>query len=72
MTLPIGYLRIAGDWSYAPLRHGLIVRAPDGTERYCQPGDDEAAIRDIIAALDEIESGEKRAGVCAVALGDYF
>lgn len=72
MEIPKGYLRIAGDWSYAPLRVGLVVRAPDGEEIYCQPGDDENAMRENIAALDEIDGDDKRATICAMMLGEYF
>lgn len=70
--LPKGYLRIAGDWSYAPLRVGLVIRAPNGKEVYCQPGDDEVAMRLNIEALGEIEGDEARATICAMILGEYF
>lgn len=72
MTLPKGYYRIAGGWSYAPLRVGLIVRNPDGEEIYCQSGDDENAMRANIEALDEIDDDDKRATICAMVLGEYF
>jgi hypothetical protein len=73
--LPAGYIRIAGEWSYAPLRVGLVVRAPDGQEIYIQPGDDETAMRANIEALDEISedtTDAKRATICAMILGEYF
>jgi hypothetical protein len=70
--LPRGYLPIAGGYSYAPLRVGLSVRAPDGKEIYCQPGDDETAMRANIDALDEIEEGDKRATIADMVLGGYF
>lgn len=65
------YLNIAGGYSYAPLRVGLVVRNPQGREAYFQPGDDEAAIRETIEALDEIPE-DKQAIIADMALGDYF
>jgi hypothetical protein len=71
-ALPKGYLAISDAFSYAPLRVGLIVRRnEDGKEIFCQPGDDENAMRENIAALDEI-SDDKRATIAAMMLGDYF
>lgn len=67
-----GYIAIAGGYHYAPLRCGLTVRAPDGREVYCQPGDDEAAMRANIDALDEIDGDDKRAIVADMVLGEYF
>lgn len=80
MAHPQGYLGIGGDYSYAPLRAGLVLRAPNGKEVYFQPGDDEAAIRSEIEALDELScdilSGhiteEKHSDICDLALGEYF
>jgi hypothetical protein len=74
-TLPRGYLPIAGGYSYAPLRVGLVVRNPAGQEIYCQPGDDETAMRANIEALDEISedtSDAKRATIADMMLGEYF
>jgi len=48
---------------------------PQGREVYFQPGDDEHAIRETLAALDEIsldESDPKRAMVADAVLGEYF
>lgn len=73
--LPRGYLPIAGGYSYAPLRVGLILRNPKGRDVYVQPGDDETAMRENIAALDEISedvTDAKRATVADMMLGDYF
>lgn len=73
--LPAGYLAIGGGYAFAPLRVGLIVRNPQGREVYCQPGDDESAMRETIEALDEISpdcSDEKRGIIADMALGDYF
>lgn len=70
--LPKGYIRIAGDWSYAPLRVGLVVCAPDGAEIYVQPGDSEDTMRANIEALDEIEGDDKRAKIATMLLGEYF
>lgn len=75
MAHPQGYLRIAGEWSYAPLRVGLVIRAPDGAEVYFQPGDEEDTARETIAAIEEFDIKEvgSLAEHCAnVALGDYF
>lgn len=67
-----GFLAIADGWSYAPLRVGLIVRRDaDGKQIYCQPGDDENAMRANIEALDEIPD-DKRATIADMMLGDYF
>jgi hypothetical protein len=65
------YIQIAGGYSYAPLRVGLVIRDPQGREVYCQPGDDEAAMRANIEALDEV-SGDKRGIIADMVLGDYF
>lgn len=67
-----GYIQIAGGYSYAPLNVGLTVRHPDGREIYCQPGDDETAMRANIDALDEIDEGDKRATIADMVLGEYF
>ena len=71
IDIPKGYIRIAGNWSYAPLRCGLVVRAPDGQEVYCQPGDDESAMRANIEALDEVEDSKQEA-IAGMIFGDYF
>lgn len=69
--LPSGYLRIAGGWIYAPLRVGLSLRAPDGSECYFQPGDDTAEILAQIDAIGEIPD-ERQEAICAMVFGDYF
>jgi hypothetical protein len=74
-ALPKGYLPIAGGYSYASLRVGLVVRNPDGKEIFCQPGDDENAMRENIAALDEISedvTDAKRGTIADMMLGEYF
>lgn len=69
---PAGYTEITpGGFSYARLRVGLIVRAPDGSEVYCQPGDDTAAMLANIEALEEVAE-DKRPTIAAMALGEYF
>lgn len=71
--LPKGYFAISTSFSYAPLRVGLVVRRnSDGKEIYCQPGDDENAMRANIESLDEIETGHKRDIVAGMVLGEYF
>ncbi len=68
-----GYLPIAGGYSYAPLRVGLVVRNPAGQDVYVQPGDDEAAMRETIEALGELDvTDDKRALVTDMTLGEYF
>lgn len=73
---PFGYLAISHDYSYAPLRVGLVVRRnADGKEIYCQPGDDENAMRENIDALDEISTDwhdSKRRTIADMMLGEYF
>ncbi len=69
------YQEIGGGYSYASLRVGMVVRAPNGKEIYCQIGDDENAMRATIEALDEISddvTDAKRAIIADMALGDYF
>lgn len=69
------YQPIGGGYAYATLRVGLIVRNPAGQEIYCQPGDDENAMRDNIAALDEISLNtdcSKRGIIADMVLSDYF
>lgn len=68
-ALPRGYTAIAGGYSFARLRVGLIVRAPNGREVYCQPGDDEAAMAANIDSLDEIDGEDKRAIIADMILG---
>ena len=70
-TMANGYIEIAGGYSYAPLRVGLVLRNPDGAEIYCQPGDDENAMRENIDALEEVEES-KRAIIADMTFSDYF
>ncbi len=74
--LPKSYIAISLDYSYAPLRVGLVVRRNhDGKEIYCQPGDDENAMRENIDALDEISTDwhdSKRRTIADMTLGEYF
>jgi hypothetical protein len=71
MTLPNGYHTIAGQWSYAPLRVGLIVRNPDGEEIYFQPGDDASEAMNQIEAIQDLP--ESRAPIiAAMVFGEYF
>jgi len=66
------YQQIAGGYSFAELRVGLVVRAPNGKEVYCQPGDDANAMRENIAALEEIDGDVKRGIIADMLLGEYF
>jgi hypothetical protein len=69
------YQEIGGGYSFASLRVGLVVRNPAGQEIYCQPGDDEEAMRENIAALDEISedvTDAKRGTIADMMLGEYF
>lgn len=74
--LPANYIAISAEYSYAVLRCGLVLRRNgDGKEVYCQPGDDENAMRDNIDALDEISddwSDDKRRTIADMILGEYF
>ena len=69
------YQEIGGGYSFAELRVGLIVRNSAGKEIFCQPGDDANAMRETIAALDEIseDTADAKRGIIAdMALGEYF
>lgn len=71
----IEYEPIGGGYSYASLRVGLVVRNPEGREIYVQPGDDEAAMRANIEALDEWSENPadpKRGSIADMILGDCF
>lgn len=71
-TLPRGYLPLPGGYSYAPLRVGLALRNPAGTDVYFQPGDDETIIRDTIDALGECDCPDLAATMAHISLSDYF
>lgn len=52
-----------------------MVRAPNGWEIFIQPGDAEDAMRENIAALDEISedvTDAKRGTIADMLLGEYF
>lgn len=69
------YLQIAGGYAWAPLRVGLVLRNPAGSEVYCRPGDDETAMREELEALEEAIDGmahDKAAALADMALGEYF
>lgn len=66
------YQQIAGGYSFAELRVGLVVRAPNGKEVYCQPGGDAEAMRENIEALEEIDDEIKRGTIADMLLGEYF
>lgn len=70
-TLPCGYFDIAGGYSYAPLRTGIVLRNPAGRDIYIQPGDDETAMRNNIEALDEVPEN-RRGTIADMCFGDYF
>lgn len=69
------WMPIGGGYAYCALRVGLVVRNPEGRDIYIQPGDDEAAMRANIEALDEVtldpEDGG-RAILSDMLLGVYF
>lgn len=71
-----GFREIGGGYSFAELRSGgVVVHAPNGQEIFCQPGDDASAMRENIAALDEISedvTDAKRAVIADMVLGEYF
>lgn len=75
-AIPSAYIAISADYSYAVLRVGLVVRRnQDGKEIYCQPGDDEEAMRANIDALDEVSTDwhdSKRRVIADMTLGEYF
>jgi hypothetical protein len=69
------YMPIGGGYAYCALRVGIVVRAPNGKEIYCQPGDDESIMRENIAALDQVSLDvdcPKRGAIADMILGDYF
>lgn len=70
------YQEIGGGYSFASLRVGMVVRNDKtGQEIYCQPGDDENAMRANIEALDEISedvADAKRGTIADMMLGVYF
>lgn len=69
------YQPLGGGYAYCALRHGLVIRNPQGREVYVQPGDDEAAMRDNLDALDEWgldPDCPKRAVIADMLLGEYF
>lgn len=69
------YVDIGGGYSFASLRVGMVVRNPAGEEIYCQPGEDETAMRANIDALDEISedvNDAKRGTIADMLLGEYF
>jgi hypothetical protein len=69
------YMPIGGGYAYCALRHGLVIRNPQGVEVYFQPGDDEASIRDTIGALDEVSLDPDDGGrsiLTDMALSVYF
>jgi len=74
--LPKDYIAISVSYSYAVLRVGFVVRRNfDGKEIYCQPGDDENAMRENIASLDEISTDVtdlRRDTIADMVLGEYF
>lgn len=69
------YQPIGGGYAYASLRVGLTVINPQGRSIYIQPGDDEAAMRANIEALDEVSLDPEDGGRSILAdmlLYDYF
>lgn len=71
----VAYMPLGAGYSYAALRNGLALRNAEGREVYFQPGDDEAAIREVLTSLDEWSvdvNDVKRAMITDMALGEYF
>ena len=69
------WMPIGGGYAYCALRVGLVIRDPKGREIYVQPGDDEAAMRANIEALDEVSLDPDdggRAILSDMLLGVYF
>lgn len=69
------YMPIGGGYAYCALRVGLVIRNPEGREIYIQPGDDEAAMRANIEALDEVSLDPDEGGraiLTDMLLGEYF
>ena len=69
------YQPIGGGYAYCALRHGLVIRNPQGHEIYVQPGDEEHTMRDNLDALDEISLDAdcpKRGAIADMLLGEYF
>lgn len=69
------YMPLGGGYACASLRMGMAIRNPQGREIYVQPGDDESAMRENLAALDEISldcDDEKRAIIADMLLSEYF
>lgn len=62
----------AGRYRYAFLRVGMVIQSPAGNEIYIQPGDDENAMRENIAALDEIDDEKLLAHCADILFGEYF
>jgi hypothetical protein len=69
------YQPLGGGYAYASLRVGLVIQNPNGQEVYCQPGDDETAMRANLESLDEISldcDNPKRATIADMLLSEYF
>lgn len=70
-----GYQDIGGGYKFAELRVGACLMSPAGKEVYFQPGDDAAAIRETVDALDEISedvADAKRGAVADISFSEYF
>lgn len=67
---------VGGGYLFCPLRVGATLHAPDGRTVYFQPGDDEAAIRETIEALEECVAWDNPGHVvdkiAHIALSHYF
>jgi hypothetical protein len=66
---------VGGGYLFCPLRVGATLHAPDGRTVYFQPGDDEAAIRETIDALEELASDNPLRAldrIAHIALSHYF
>lgn len=71
----VSYQDIGGGYKFAELRVGAVLKAPNGREVYFQPGDDTAAIRETVEALDEISNDvmdAKRGTIADMVFGEYF
>ena len=52
-------------------RVGKVLENAEGSQVYFQPGDDEAALLDIVDALEEVPE-DRQAMIAAMTLEDYF
>ncbi len=69
------YQPLGGGYAYASLRVGLSIIAPSGAEIYVQPGDAETAMRENLAALDDVSldvDDPTRGRITDMLLSEHF